>query len=165
MPRKPPRGQPRSTFRALVDWCFGHMPPDTVASRPIGGRAGDAVTDQTDTVPSRQGAALAGSDLPRCFFGGSLLFRRMEMLNIDRTELAKDDPLLLYELRGLCTLCRSTKDCAQDCGREPDAVRWDLWHAYCPNAKTLMTLGALQNCGLAASHLTTPATTGFLQRP
>lgn len=40
----------------------------------------------------------------RYFFDASLLFRCMDMLPVDRSDLARDDPLLFRELQGVCTL-------------------------------------------------------------
>jgi hypothetical protein len=89
---------------------------------------------------------------PRCFFDASLLFYSMELLQIDRSELAKRDPLLFYELQGRCALCRSKEECVQDQTQEFDDARWDRWIEYCPNSIVLTTLGAAENCPLAAQH-------------
>src|ERR1019366_6871223 len=78
-------------------------------------------------------------------YDGSLLYRCMDMLQIDRDELAKDDPLLFHELRGRCALCRDKEECVHAQAREFDDASWDRWREYCPNSSTLRTIGALQN--------------------
>ena len=90
------------------------------------------------------------------YYDASLLFRNMERLRIDHDELANDDPLLFGELRGRCTLCPSKERCVQELAADPNKGDWENWKAYCPNARTLMILGALQNCGLAAQYLKQP---------
>ena len=94
--------------------------------------------------------------LPSCFYDASLLFRCMAALQVDRGELAADDPLLFRELQGRCTLCRSKETCVEDLAIGFDDAGWDRWRGYCVNATTLTTLGATQNCGRAAQHLKKP---------
>ncbi len=53
----------------------------------------------------------------------NLLFRWMEMLQVDRSDLARDDPPLFHELQGVCTLCLSKEECAQDLVL--DNARWN----------------------------------------
>ncbi len=93
-------------------------------------------------------------NIPRCFYDSSLLFRCMALLQIDRDELATSDPLLFYELQGRCALCASKERCIDSQKREFDDTAWDSWHEYCPNSRTLATLGAAQNCGRAAQYVT-----------
>jgi hypothetical protein len=57
-------------------------------------------------------------------FDANLLLRCMDMLQIDRSELAKDDPVLFRELRAVCTLCRSKEECSQDLADEFGDARW-----------------------------------------
>ena len=76
---------------------------------------------------------------PRYFFDASLLFRCMDMLQFDRSGLARDDPLLFRELQGMCTLCRNKEECSQDLAYEFDDARWNKWRAYCPNSTILRT--------------------------
>ena len=68
----------------------------------------------------------------------NLLFRWMEMLQVDRSDLARDDPLLFHELQGVCTSCLSKEECAQDLA--VDNARWNTWRAYCPNSVALRSL-------------------------
>ena len=91
--------------------------------------------------------------MPRCCYDASLLFRRMTLLQIDRDELARDEPLLLRELQGLCTLCGGKADCVRDLDREWKTGEPQDWREYCPNAATLNALGALQNCPRARKYL------------
>jgi hypothetical protein len=104
-------------------------------------------------------------DLARHSYDAGLLFRRMAALQIDRDELASDDPLLFRELQGLCTLCRSKERCVLDLAQEHDQLGNPGWREYCPNAATLNVLGAVQNCSHAARHLKTPHSTGHLEIP
>jgi len=92
----------------------------------------------------------------RQFYDASLLFRCMARLQIDRSDLAKDDPLLFRELQGVCTLCPCKEECLGDLARRFEDAGWDKWSTYCPNAATLMMIGALQSCGYAAQHLRKP---------
>jgi hypothetical protein len=89
----------------------------------------------------------------------------MATLQVDRDELASDDPLLFRELQGLCTLCRSKERCVLDLAQESDQPGNPGWREYCPNAATLNVLGAVQNCSWAAQHLKTPHSTGHLGTP
>ena len=84
------------------------------------------------------------SKIPRHFYDASLLFCCMNMLQIDRNKLMRDDPLLFRELQGVCTLCPSKDECALDLSGGFDSVRWDEWWLYCPNSAMLTTIGALQ---------------------
>ena len=117
-------------------------------------QAGDVVEDAR---PS--GEAL---DLPRYSYDASLLFRRMAALQIDRDELASNDPLLFRELQAVCTLCRSKERCGLDLAQECDGPGNQDWREYCLNATTLNALGAVQNCARAAQYLRTPRSTGYL---
>ena len=117
-------------------------------------QAGDVVEDAR---PS--GEAL---DLPRYSYDASLLFRRMAALQIDRDELASNDPLLFRELQAVCTLCRSKERCVLDLAQECDEPGNQSWREYCLNATTLNALGAVQNCARAAQYLRTPRSSGYL---
>ena len=70
----------------------------------------------------------------------NLLFRWMDMLQVDRSDLAKDNPPLFHELQGLCASCLSKEECAQDLAHEFDNARWTEWRAYCPNSAALRDL-------------------------
>lgn len=104
-------------------------------------------------------------DRARYCYDASLLFRRMAILQVDRDEIASDDPLLFRELQGLCTLCRSKGRCVRDLALEGNEAGRQEWREYCPNATTLNALGAVQNCSWAARHLKTPRSTGYLAGP
>ncbi len=70
----------------------------------------------------------------------SLLFRWMDMLQVDRSDLARDNPPLFRELQGVCTSCRSKEKCAQDLANEFDPVLWNKLWSYCPNSALLRDL-------------------------
>ena len=89
-------------------------------------------------------------------YDASLLFRRMILLQIDRRELARDEPLLLRELQGLCTLCARKPECVRDLKQEYLTGEPQAWHEYCPNMAMLHALGAMHNCPRAAPYLSTP---------
>jgi hypothetical protein len=93
-----------------------------------------------------------GEEPPRCFYDASLLFRRMALNDVDQAEIAENDPLLFYELQGLCTLCRSKEQCVRDLANEASDDSSDDWREYCPNATAFAALGTQQNCGLAAQR-------------
>jgi hypothetical protein len=88
---------------------------------------------------------------PHWLYDGSLLFRRMALIQVDQTELAENDSLLFHELQGICTLCRSKDRCIADLNK-PNNNHSDAWREYCPNANALATLGVEQNCGLAKQY-------------
>jgi hypothetical protein len=88
---------------------------------------------------------------PHYFYDASLMFRRMALNQIDQAELAEKDPLLLRELQGICTLCRSKEQCVLDLAKEADGDSKE-WRDYCPNAMAFAALGIRQNCGLAGQH-------------
>ena len=94
----------------------------------------------------------ANTGVVRCH-DASLLFRCMEMLQTNQAELVAEEPLLFRELQGICTLCLSKSQCADDLSSEFDDMRWDRWRAYCPNSAMLLALSAVQNCPRAAQHL------------
>jgi hypothetical protein len=142
----------RSVFAAVVEWGRDHL------------RAHAAPPPS----PSLSGAVECGStasaapEVPQPaynVFNGGLLFRCMDMLQIDRDELAKDDPLLFHELQGRCALCRDRETCERELAHEFDDAGWDRWRAYCPNSATLTTIGAVQNCARAAQRLRMPRST------
>ncbi len=91
----------------------------------------------------------------------SLLFRRMAALQVDRDEIASNDPLLFRELQAVCTLCRSKERCVLDLAQERESGNQG-WREYCLNATTLDELGAVQNCARARQYLRTPRSTGYL---
>ena len=96
----------------------------------------------------RTSQAIDDVDAPapaRRFFDASLLFRCLDMLEVDRSELAGHDPLLFRELQGLCALCQSKQECSQDLAGEFGDARWDKWFVYCPNSATLTKIWAVRH--------------------
>ncbi len=162
MPAMPPQQTRRgSIFAPILAWCHdrvgGILAPLEREHVGPGGVSG-VVRD----------SATSGAEMPnhaRYCYDASLLFRRMAILQIDRDELASDDPLLFRELQGLCTLCRSKGRCVRDLALEGNGAGRQDWREYCPNARTLNALGAVQNCSWAARHLKTPHSTGYVTSP
>ena|ERR1700686_572639 len=144
-----PKNHP-SALTLVLEWCRYCMGASTVLPQSEQGIPG---------VVERAPPTSAGSETPEFpgySFDADLLFRCMDMFQIDRNELAKDDPLLFREFQGLCALCPSKKECLRDLTHEFDDARWEKWRAYCPNSAKLIMLGALQNCAHAAQHLKMP---------
>jgi hypothetical protein len=145
-----------SLFARILAWCNGRI--KRIASFTHGrlnpAEASDVVADDgsSDKTP----------DLARYSYDASLLFRRLAALQIDRDELASNDPLLFRELQALCTLCRSKERCVLDLAQECDEPGNQGWREYCLNATTLNALGAVQNCARAAQYLRMPRSTGYL---
>jgi hypothetical protein len=123
-------------FSPFLEWCYervrGRLLPldrEHLAPIVVGPESPDTGGDD------RQSDFAA-------YYDASLLFRSMVRLQIDRDQLADDDPLLFRELQGRCTLCQSKAQCAQELTADPNKVGWEKWENYCPNARTLMILGA-----------------------
>jgi hypothetical protein len=137
----------RRGFASFVQWWRRWIHPFAFThEQPSADRSGNKV----------QGAGCDPAAWPRRSSDTQLLFQCMTTLQIDRDELANEEPALLAQLQGLCSLCRSKEECLLDLAHGFDAVIWEKWREYCPNAATLSMLGALRNCGLAAQHLHTP---------
>jgi hypothetical protein len=148
MPAALPRQNRRSSLIASVlTWC-------SHAARPIAAFAGERLS------AAQPGNAV--EDVPRYSYDASLLFRRMAALQVDRDEVASNDPLLFRELQALCTLCRSKERCVLDLAQECDEPGKREWREYCLNATTLNALGAVQNYARATQYLRTPRSTGYL---
>jgi hypothetical protein len=92
-----------------------------------------------------------------CYFDAGLLFRCMDMLQIDRSQLKRDEPLLYRELQGVCTLCRDKQDCSFDLAGGFNGLRRDAWWLYCPNSAMLTTVRALQKCGQSPRQVSASA--------
>jgi hypothetical protein len=154
---RPKRGV--SVFASIVAWCDDRF-RDILAPLVRAGRS----AGQTSDAVGNAHASGEAPDPPRYHYDASLLFRRMAAMQIDRDELASDDPLLFGELQALCTLCRSKERCVLDLDQEGSnkAGKRD-WREYCLNATTLNALGAVQNCARARLCLRTPRSTGHLQ--
>ena len=71
----------------------------------------------------------------RCYYDASLLFRCMDMLQIDCGKLRQDDPLLFRELQGVCSLCPRKQNCSQDLASGFSAVHWDKWWGVLPELR------------------------------
>jgi hypothetical protein len=135
-----------SVLALALQWCRNRMGSRIAPPRPEPNMA---------AAP----APAAPSEMPAVavhVLNGGLLFRCMELLQIDRTELANEDPLLFHELQGRCALCRDRPECMRALAHGFDDARWDRWREYCPNSSTLTTIGAVQNCARAAQHIKMP---------
>ena len=145
-----------SLIASILSWC-GHYA--RAIARAAGGRV--IATQPSDVVEDRD-ASDGGLDLPRHSYDASLLFRRMAALQVDRDELASNDPLLFRELQGLCALCRDKERCVLEFAQRSDGAGNQSWREYCPNDATLTALAAVQNCPRAAQYLRRPRSTGYL---
>ena len=148
-----------SLFAHILAWCS-----DRVGANALSARARRSPSSASDVICDARWPDEAPT-LARYSYDASLLFRRMAALQVDRDELASDDPLLFRELQGLCTLCRSKERCVLDLAQESDKSGHPGWREYCPTAATLNALGAVQNCSRAAQYLKTPRSTGHLASP
>jgi hypothetical protein len=157
MPAALPRQKRRpSLFARILAWC-----DDRARGIALFGRDRRSPAQASDAVADA-GSSGEAPDSARYSYDASLLFRRMAALQIDRDELASDDPLLFRELQALCTLCRSKERCVLDFAQESEGAGNQTWSEYCPNDATLNALAALQNCPRAAQYLRKPRSTGFL---
>jgi hypothetical protein len=137
-----------SVLGLALEWCRNRL-----GSRSAGPRSEPAIAGIA------AGPAQAAAEIPGVtvhVLNGGLLFRCMDMLQIDRAELANEDPLLFHELQGRCALCRDRAECMRALAHGFDDARWERWREYCPNSSTLMTIGAVQNCSRAAQHIKMP---------
>ena len=148
--------RPPSLFARILAWCNGRV--RGIASFAHGRLSSAEASD----IVADDGSSGEAPDLPRHSYDVSLLFRRMAALQVDRDELASDDPLLFRELQALCTLCRSKERCVLDLAQECDGPGNQDWREYCLNATTLNALGAVQNCARAAQYLRMSRSTGYL---
>jgi len=146
--------RPPSLFARILAWCNGRV-------RGIASFAHRRLRS-AEAIVADAGSSGEAPDLPRHSYDVSLLFRRMAALQVDRDELASDDPLLFRELQALCTLCRSKERCVLDLAQECDGPGNQDWREYCLNATTLNALGAVQNCARAAQYLRMSRSTGYL---
>jgi hypothetical protein len=141
-----------SVLTSVLEWCRNRMGAGALP------RSEQGIPGTVERPPQ----PAAGSETPEPpgrSFDAVPLFRCMDMLQIDRIELATDDPLLFREFQGLCSLCPSKTECVGDLAHEFDDARWEKWREYCPNSAKLIMLGAVQNCARAAQHLKMPRST------
>jgi len=103
-----------------------------------------------DCMPPFPSVEDAQQEPPRWFYDASLLFRRMALNHVDRAEITESDPLLFFELQGLCALCPSKERCALDLAQRKDDD--EGWREYCPNATAFAALEVEQDCGLAGQQ-------------
>lgn len=142
----PSSQQHPSIFASVLAWCRNRV------AASAGGPDAPRTLERAATAPAPGETPASGYNI----FNGGLLFRCMDMLAIDRGELAQDDPLLFRELQGRCAACHSRATCAREQAQELDDAGWDAWRAYCPNSPTLLAVGAVQNCARAAQQIRKP---------
>ena len=83
--------RPPSLFARILAWCNGRV-------RGIASFAHRRLRS-AEAIVADAGSSGEAPDLPRHSYDVSLLFRRMAALQVDRDELASDDPLLFRELQ------------------------------------------------------------------
>ena len=143
-------------FARILAWCNDRV-------RAIASIAHRRLSPaETRDVVADAGLSGEAPDLARYSHDASPLFRRMAALQVDREELARNDPLLYRELQGLCALCHDKERCVLDHAQEYDGGGKQSWRDYCPNATTLEALATIQNCPRAAEYLRKPHSTGYL---
>jgi hypothetical protein len=125
-----------SIFTAALHWCC-----DRCGSTTAWARRSQSIPDAGERPQPCRGPDTP--PLPRYFFDASLLFRCMDMLDVDRSDLERDDPLLFRELQGVCALCRSKQECWQDLAHDFDDGGWNKWWLYCPNSAMLVQIGTV----------------------
>jgi len=67
------------------------------------------------------------------------LYRRMDVLGLDRNSIAHGDQRALWDMQKSCSLCVAKGRCRHDFARGAAA---SAWQSYCPNDDTLNTLVA-----------------------
>ena len=137
----PWQGRRPSLFAHILAWCNDRVGVNALSAHEALGPspAGDVICDARwpDQAP----------DLARHSYDAGLLFRRMAALQVDRDELAGDDPLLFRELQGLCTLCRSKERCVLDLAQEGDEPGNQGWRPQCHDAERSRRRAKLRACG------------------
>jgi hypothetical protein len=151
-----PAARRSSLIASILAWCGCY------ARAIVPGKHTRFIAAQCSDVVKDRGASGGVLDLPRCSYDASLLFRRMATLQVDRDELASDDPLLFRELQGLCALCRDKERCVLESAQQHEGAENQSRRDYCPNATTLEALAAIQNCPRAAQYVRKPRSTGYL---
>jgi hypothetical protein len=68
-----------------------------------------------------------------------LLYWRMNEIKLDRTEVTHADAQVMRDLQRVCTVCGSKWRCEHQLANNPSDP---AWQKYCPNATTLLALGA-----------------------
>ncbi len=138
----PPRNKHRngSIFGPALEWCYDRIKASLLPLDPEHFTLIGSARERPDAI---------FSDAAGCYYDASLLFGRMARLQINRDELAKEDPLLFRELQGLCTLCQSKERCARELADLDDD--WENWQQYCPNSITLNIVGSVQSCSRRAT--------------
>ncbi len=142
----------KSAFTVVLQWYR-----ERCASMPAWAPPGQNTPEAERSQPCR---GLDAPLPPRYFFDASLLLRCMDLLEVDRSDLERDDPLLFRELQGVCALCRRKQECWQDLAHEFEDGGWNQWRLYCPNSARLAQIGA-RHTAAHTSHFATPRSSGL----
>ena len=68
-----------------------------------------------------------------------LLYRRMNEIKLDRTEVTRADAQVMRDLQRVCTVCGSNWRCEHELANNPSDP---AWQKYRPNTTTLLALAA-----------------------
>jgi hypothetical protein len=135
-----------SLLFAITDWWHKRHDPQDISILDTCGRAEFARTaHEMGLTTNELSLALSWSAGLRHFLGrrlAILLTRRMTALQIDRQELAMTDGVLLRKLQARCASCDHQARCEADLVRDQTD---HVWEKYCPNARSLGVLKALQS--------------------
>jgi hypothetical protein len=141
MPAPSPRWTPPALLNAVARWlsAWTGTQPGIAELNAIGA---------DDMRRIAQDAGVSVSDLRSLAMHGSqdadLLLRRMAILHLDATAVARSEPAVFRDLQRLCTLCQAKGRCARDFGEHAHDPAWPGWQEYCPNAGTLNMLSAVE---------------------
>jgi len=146
-----PRQRYWSVSASIAQWWRGRIAAraeELPEAARLGAGKVEHLTQGSDQTPSDPSTPMSCEhDRP------NLLGRRMVALDLDPYELALSEPALARHLQRVCTSCDSPGQCLSDLAREPANP---AWQEYCPNARTLNMLSALQTRSKAAPKFTFP---------
>jgi hypothetical protein len=135
-------GHHESLFGTIAQrWREWKSTQDSLARLESCGRNEVARIAQDLALTTTELRSLAGKGAD----AANLLYRRMANIGLDRAELARQEPMVLWDMQKNCSLCASKKRCRNDFDA---GAQTSAWQAYCPNDDTLGAL-ALQTVGAA----------------
>src|SRR5262249_38631968 len=142
-----PRVDMGQSLRRAAGACLRFFPLISINSFNRG-RAIIARPNTTGTITMAKPleASAKASKRRRDAHDANLLFSCMDVLQIDHSKLARDEPLLYRELKAVCPLSPKKRVCRFDFLDVFAGMRWDKWWLYSPNSAMLTTIGALQKC-------------------
>jgi hypothetical protein len=125
----------RSSLEAVAQWYRDWMDRTSAADLRCLGEA------EVDRMAKDVG--VSADELRRLVNQGpesaELLLRRMAELDLDRSEVTRQEPETFRELQQVCSRCKSRRQCARDLASH---AADPAWKDYCPNAATLEALNA-----------------------